>query len=204
MAWYNPSDRSQRNSMLGGLALLLVIVPFNMFLMPPKKEANLLVADRLESLEIQNRQATAIPSRGGADLEERMVLYERHVARLEELIPAREEVAMLFDDIQSRARRQNVDVLGLDPEPIEPAGPYDKTGYQMTVVGEYHDVARFLVDIASLSRILTPVQVDLSLFANPLTRPNMENPVQATFRIETYVLQDQAALASPEVPGGSG
>jgi type IV pilus assembly protein PilO len=190
--------------MFGGLGLLVIIVPFNMYLMAPKKEANVLVTDRLESLEVQNRQAGVILSREGADLEERMELYERHVARLEELIPAREEVAMFLDDIQSRARRQNVDVLGLNPEPIERAGPYDKTGYHMTVVGEYHDVARFLVDIASLSRILTPVQVDLSLFATPLTRPNMENPVQATFRIETYLLPDQAALAPAELPGGSG
>jgi len=202
MAWYNPTDPVQRNWMLGGLGLLVLIVPFNMYIMTPRHEANGLVQDRLESLDIDNRQAGVILARGGGDLEERMALYERHVARLEELIPAREEVVVLLDDIQARARSSNVDVIGLDPEPTELAGPYNKTGYQMSVVGEYHDVARFLTEIASLSRIVTPVQVDIALFGTPLTRPTMENPVQATFRIETYVLPDQAALAPAELPGG--
>ena len=93
-------------------------------------------------------------------------------------------------------------MVGLDPEPTEPAGPYNKTGYQMSVVGEYHNVARFLTEIASLSRIVTPVQVDIELFGTPLTRPTMENPVQAIFRIETYVLPEQAALTAAELPGG--
>ena len=203
MAWYNPSDPSQRNLMLGGIGLLIVIIPFDMYLMTPQVEANAVVTDRLESLEIQNRQAGVILARGvGAGLEERMALYERHVERLEQLIPARDEVAMLLDDIQGRARRRNVDVQGLDPEPAVLVGPYSETGYQMTVVGEYHDVARFLGDIASLSRIVTPVEVELVLFGSPLTRPNMENPVQATFRIETYVLPDQTALAPAALPGG--
>jgi Tfp pilus assembly protein PilO len=202
MAWYNPTDPVQRNWMLGGLGLLVLIVPFNMYIMTPRHEANGLVQDRLESLDIQNRQAGVILARGGGDLEERMALYERHVARLEELIPAQEEVAALLDDIQARARANDVAVVGLDPEPTEAAGPYNKNGFQMTVVGEYHDVARFLTAIASLSRIVTSVQVDVELFAAPQLRPTMENPVQANFRIETYVLPDQAALPPAELPGG--
>ena len=41
MAWYNPSDPSQRNMMLGGIGLLLVIIPFDMYLMTPKVVAQL-------------------------------------------------------------------------------------------------------------------------------------------------------------------
>ena len=72
----------------------------------------------------------------------------------------------------------------------------------MTVVGEYHAVGRFLTEIASLSRIVTPVQVDISVYGNPAAVPDMESPVQASFRIETYVLPDQAALAPAALPGG--
>jgi len=171
--------------------------------MTPRDEANAAVRDRLETLDIQNRQAGVILARGGQDLEERMALYERHVARLEELIPAQEEVAVLLDDIQTRARMVDVEVQSLDPEPTESAGPYNKTGYAMTVTGEYHSVARFLTEIASLPRIVTPVQVDMAAYQNPNLNSDVVSPVQATFRIETYVLPDQAALAPAELPGGA-
>jgi type IV pilus assembly protein PilO len=201
MAWYNPTDPTQRNFMLGGIAVLAVAVLFNQFYVPPKVEANDVVRDRLESLDVQNRQAQVIITRGGVDeLRRRMDQYTRHVDRLEELIPGQEEVASLLNDIQGQARGADVDVLGLDPEAPESAGPYTKTSYSMTVVGEYHDVARFLTAIASLSRIVTPVQVDLGLFTQPQTRPDMEFPVQATFRIETYVLPDQSTLPT-QMPG---
>jgi type IV pilus assembly protein PilO len=203
MAWYNPTDPTQRNRMIGGLFALVAIVPFNMYVKAPGVEANAVVQERLESLEKQNTQAGVLLARGGGGLEERMALYERHVARLEQLIPGQEEVAALLDDIQSRARLVGIDVQSLDPEPSEPAGPYDKTGYAMTVVGEYHAVGRFLTEIASLSRIVTPVQVDISLYAAPQTHPKMVSPVQASFRIETYVLPDRAATLPPaELPGG--
>ena len=202
MAWYNPTDSTQRSWMIGGVVVLAVLYPFLTFFMEPRIEANDVVRDRLETLEIQNRQAGVILARGGGDLEERMALYERHVARLEELIPAQEEVPALVDDIQSRARVSDVEVVGLDPEPTEPAGPYNRTGYQMTVVGEYHDVARFLTDIASLSRIVTPVQVDMESYSGVNQRADMVSPILASFRIETYVLPDPMSVAPAEMPGG--
>ena len=201
MAWYNPTDPVQRNWMLSGIVLLVLIIPFNMYYLTPGQDDNDVIRDRLESLDIQNRQAQVIIARGGVDeLRRRMDQYTRHVDRLEELIPGREEVASLLNDIQGQARQTDVDVLGLDPEPPEAAGPYTRTSYQMTVVGEYHDVGRFLTRIASLSRIVTPVELEVTIFGNPQTRPEMEYPVQATFRIETYVLPEEGALPT-QMPG---
>lgn len=202
MAWYNPTSPTQRNWMLGGIAALALIYPFATYFMAPKHEANDLVRDRVETLDLQNIQADVIVMRGGADLEARMALYERHVARLEELIPAQEEVPALVDDIQSRARVSNVEVVGLDPEPTAPAGPYNRTGYQMSVVGEYHEVARFLTEIASLPRIVTPVQLEMQTYSGASQRADMVSPVQASFRIETYVLLAPTSIAPAELPGG--
>jgi Tfp pilus assembly protein PilO len=71
----------------------------------------------------------------------------------------------------------------------------------MAVIGEYHGVARFLTRVASLSRIVTPVEVDVQLFGQPQRFPAMESPVLATFRIETYVLPDPAAAPPAQGPG---
>lgn len=202
MAWYNPTDPKQRNWMVAGLVALLLIVPFRMYYLTPMTAENQEMQDRLEALEMQNRRASVLAAQGGGDLEERMALYERHVARLEQLIPAAEEVAILADDIANQARQRGVELQRMVPEPRQPGTYYDQSTYSMAVVGEYQDVARFLTDIASLSRIVTPVELDLQLFQQPNLFPDMEAPVQAQFRIQTYVLPDPNAAPAPGPEGG--
>jgi Tfp pilus assembly protein PilO len=93
-------------------------------------------------------------------------------------------------------------VDGLDPEPVEPAGPYDRQAYTMAVIGEYHSIARFLTAIANLSRIVTPVQVEIAMYPNATQYPDLEAPVRATFRIETYVFASRPAQPAGAAVGG--
>lgn len=202
MPWYNPDDPIQRNWMVGGLMLLLLIIPYNMYLLGPRQEENLELQGRVESLETVNRRASVLAAQGGGDLQERLALYEAHVAQLEELIPGREEVPALIDDIGTRARILDVDLRDLQPQPREPGEHYDRTAYNMAAVGEYHNVARFLTEIASLSRIVTPTQVEVSPFGQPQQYRDLETPVLATFRIETYVLPEPSNDPAPAQIGG--
>ena len=202
MAWYNPTDPTQRNWMLGGLAALVLIIPYNMYLLAPRNEANAATQADVERLETLNRRASVLSAQGGGDLEARLALYERHVARLETLIPASDEVPALLDDIQARARQYQVTVDALGPEPPQPAGPYDRRAYNMAVIGEYHSIGRFLTAIANLSRIVTSVQVDLELYQQPQQYPDLESPVRASFRIETYVFSNRPAEPAGAQVGG--
>jgi type IV pilus assembly protein PilO len=189
--------------MLGGLAFLVLIVPYNMYVLSPRQDVNATLQEQVENLETVNRRASVLAAQGGGDLEERLALYEAHVAKLEELIPQQEEVPVLLDDIQTRARFQNVDVRLLEPQPREPGQHYDRTSYNMSVVGEYHAVGRFLTEIASLSRIVTPVQVEVQLHQQPEQYQELESPVMATFRVETYVLPDSTAVPPPAATPGA-
>jgi type IV pilus assembly protein PilO len=201
MPWYNPSDPKQRNALLIGVVFVLALYPFHSFWYSKKTEEVAALQARFETLETQNLRAQVTSARGGGELEELMALYERHVSKLEELIPAAEEVAALIDDIAERARRTDVEMNSMVPEPAEAGGFYTKTSYEMVIVGEYHSVGRFLTEVASLSRIVTPVGVDINIFDRPTTFPEYESPVVANFRIETYVLPDQSA---PPAPAGEG
>ena len=203
MPRYNPTDPKQRNWMQGGVALLVAIVPFRIYVMAPMQLENGLVVQHVEGLEGQNRRASVQAARGGGELEERNLVYERHVAKLEELIPAAEEVASLMNDVSGAARQARVELLRMVPEPSETGAFYDKTAYDMAVIGEYHNVARFLTNVASLSRIVTPVELDVQIYDQPLRFPEMVSAVIVTFRIETYVLPDQTAAPPPAaLPGG--
>ena len=199
MAWYNPPDPTQRNQLVVGVLLLILLYPFYAYWYTPNREEVTAMQERLDNLEDQNRRAQILAARGGGDLEERMALYERHVAKLEELIPAAEEVPGLIDDISVRARRSGVEVNRILPEPTEPGAFYSKTSYGMSIVGEYHDVARVLTEIASLPRIVTPVELDMQPFAQANLFPDYVAPVLANFRIETYVLPEGGAM--PPTPG---
>ena len=203
MAWYNPSDPKQRNLMLGGIAFLIAIVPFRMYMLSPRVLENTAVQEHVEFLEGQNRRASVQAARGGGELEERNAIYERHVQKLEELIPAAEEVASLVNDISGAARAADVEPIRMVPEPAETGAFYSKTSYDMAVIGDYHNVARFLTNVGSLSRIVTPVEVDIQVYDQADRYPEMVTPVVVTFRIETYVLPDQSATPPPAVvPGG--
>lgn len=202
MPWYNPEDPIQRNWMLSGVAFLVLIIPYRMYLLQPRQEENADLLQRVETLETVNRRASVLAAQGGGDLQERLALYEAHVAQLEELIPGREEVAALVDDIGTRARLMNVDLREMQPQPREPGEHYDRTSFNMAVVGEYHNVARFLTEIASLSRIVTPVQVEVTLFNQPQQYRDLEFPVMASFRIETYVLPEPGTEPAPAQIGG--
>jgi type IV pilus assembly protein PilO len=202
MAWYNPADPKQRNALIVGVLLIALIYPFYSFWYKGQREEVTTMQTRLEGLEDQNRRASVLAARGGGDLEERLALYERQVAKLEELIPAAEEVAGLVDDISVRARQIDVEMARMIPEPAEQGAFYTKTSYELNIVGEYHRVARFLTAVASLSRIITPVEMDVQLFDQPQIYPEYESPVLATFRIETYVLPDAAANAPAPGPAG--
>lgn len=203
MPWYNPTDPKQRNYMLGGIVALVAIFPFRMYVLTPRVEANALTLESIERLEGQNRRASVQAARGGGELEERNAIYERHVAKLEELIPAVEDIGALLDDINRSARRFDVEPVNLLPEPAEAGQFYDQKSWDVAVVGEYHNVGRFLTEIASLSRIVTPIEVDISRYDQPEVYPEMETPVVATFRIVTYVLPERPP-APPAAAGSPG
>jgi len=202
MAWYNPSNPKQRNALIAGVFLLVLIYPFYAFWYKGRREEVTALQTRLETLEDQNRRAQVLAARGGGDLEERLALYERQVSKLEELIPAAEEVAGLLDDITLAARRVGVELNRMIPEPPEAGAFYTKTSYEMSAVGEYHDVARFLTEVASLQRIVTPVECEVELYAQPNLFPEYESPILVNFRIETYVLPQAAPPAPAAAPAG--
>ena len=85
----------------------------------------------LQQLESQNLQAQVVAARGGAGLEERLAVYERHVDRLEQLIPESEEVPALMNSITMEAQRAGVDLTGLNPEASDPSELYTLQSYEV-------------------------------------------------------------------------
>jgi Tfp pilus assembly protein PilO len=65
-------------------------------------------------------------------------------------------------------------------------------------------VGSFLAAVGSLSRIVTPVDLEIEPVVGEVPWEEMESPVTARFRIETYVLPGTGASADiPTLPEGA-
>jgi type IV pilus assembly protein PilO len=129
-------------------------------------------------------------------LEERLTELERHIDRLEELVPRGEEVSGLLDRINERAGEIGVELARFAPGNTDRGNFYNRRTFEMVVHGHYHDIARFLAEIGSLSRIITPLDLSVvpyTLRGRPQTQQNQTGQqLEATFLIETYVLPEGA------------
>lgn len=199
-----PDDPKQRNALLVGLVALAVMYFFWDMWYTPRGEELAEMESHLEQLEDQNRRAQILATRGGEQMQERLALYQRHVTQLEQLIPQSEEVPQLLNDMTVEARRVNVEIALMRPEPPEPGEFYTRQSYQLEAVGEYHDVARFLTAVASLSRIITPVDMDVTRLQGNRGQVDAESPVVARFRIQTYVLPEGMGGQAQTPSGGGG
>ncbi len=186
-----PDDPKQKNA-LAGIVLCLVAVYFaNSMWYSGAKEDLAAQQARLENLETQNRVAQTLAISGGRDLEERMAVYERHISQLEQLIPESGEVLTLLAEMNRVARDVGVDLDLMRPEASEPGAFYTKETFEIRVLGEYHDVGRFLTRIASLPRIITPSDLQVDPYTDPRGMSEFISPIQVTFRIQTYVVPDR-------------
>lgn len=197
----------------GQQKLLLAIIPFVIFIgywqmMHKKKTVE--IADlqtRYEELDQRNSVAKAIALTGGPELQQKLALYEQHMQRLEELIPRKEEVAALLNGLSERAMDSNVDLALMKPELAEPGQFYTQQSFQITVIGVYHDIARYLTAVATLPRIVTPVNLSVKpRGGNEMSRDGTPK-LSADFRIMTYVIPEAPEMpadpATPPAPGGA-
>lgn len=198
-----PDDPKQR-ALLLGLGAVALVTLFHLYWYSPRKETADGLAEHLEQLEDRNRRARIVASRGGPELEERLAAYERHLFQLEQLIPEREEVPALLNSMALEARNTEVDLALMRPEPSEQGEFYSKQIYEIGVVGDYHNVGRFLASIASLPRIVSPVDLELLPFTRAREVVEGEAPVEARFRIQTYIVPDDLPeQGDMDVAGGS-
>ena len=106
-------------------------------------------------------------------------------------------MSRLLKQISDRA-----DQIGVSIERLQTSGPdqgphYTRRTFDMTVIGTYHEIARFLTGIGSLPRIITPI--DLSVIPRNQQqnqRRRNEQQLEASFVIETYVLPEPGAATA--------
>lgn len=195
MALGLPDDPAQQRRFLIGVLPLLLLFAYWYFLHGDYVEEVDTLRTRLERLETQNSQAR-LRAPQSQQLEERLAQFERHIQRLEQLVPRSEEVSRLLNTISERADEIGVVVARFAPGATAAGTHYNRRAFEMTVLGSYHEIARFLSEIGSLPRIITPI--NLNVVPNNERDQEAGRSLQASFLIETYVLPEPQAVPANE------
>jgi type IV pilus assembly protein PilO len=158
-----------------------------MYVLNPRQERLESAMQQLESLQTQNRRSKVLAARRD-DLRARMELQERQLQVFEEFIPESEEVPELLDAISQEAQLTGVELSRIRPQAVEAGEFYMKQTWELSVIGEYHEVGRYVARIASLPRIIKPTNLRIAPAPQSRATRNMRAPLEVSLNIETFVL----------------
>jgi type IV pilus assembly protein PilO len=149
------------------------------------------VRDTIGSLEAATDSAKKELARGTvADVRKRLESYRGSLSLLRRLVPERNEVPNLLDDISTRSKIRGVTLSQVVPQPVEPGpAPFDTYKYNMSVIGKYDQIGQFLADVASLQRIIVPYDLTVSAANSSSAKALGDSTgslLEAKFQIRTY------------------
>ena len=150
------------------------------------------IRDTIVSLEAATDSAKKELARGTvADVRKRLESYRGSLSLLRRLVPERNEVPNLLDDISTRSKIRGVTLSQVVPQPVE-AGPtpFDTYKYNMSVIGRYDQIGQFMADVASLQRIIVPYDLTIAIANSQAAKVLGDTTgalLEAKFQIRTYV-----------------
>jgi type IV pilus assembly protein PilO len=116
-------------------------------------------------------------------------LATQYVARLEKQLPSKSEMDALLSDINQAGIGRGLQFELFRPGQVTVRDYYAELPINVRLIGNYHDIAAFTSDIASLPRIVTLNNLSISM-PNNATTPLTLEAVAKTFR---YLDADEVA-----------
>jgi len=116
-------------------------------------------------------------------------LATQYVARLEKQLPSKSEMDALLSDINQAGIGRGLQFELFRPGQVTVRDYYAELPINVRLVGNYHDIAAFTSDIASLPRIVTLNNLSITM-PNNATTPLTFEAVAKTFR---YLDADEIA-----------
>jgi type IV pilus assembly protein PilO len=157
-----------------------------------RQEQVVAIRDTIARLEAATDSAKKELARGSVeDLRKRLETYRGSLALLRRLVPERNEVPNLLDDISSRGKIRGVTLSSVVPLPVEAGpAPFDTYKYNMAVIGRYDQIGQFLADVASLQRIIVPYDLTLDQASTTAAKALGDTTgalLEAKFQVRTFV-----------------
>lgn len=164
---------------------------------------HLVWTDGLNSLEIAEREELTLRE-SYASKKTQAYHYDAYKRRLDEIeqalaamlrqLPDRSQMDALLTDINQAGISQGLEFELFRPGAETPADFYATLPVAIKVIGSYHDIGRFVSDLAKLPRIVTLHDMSLA--------PVKEGVLNMEARIQTYRYLDENELAAARAGKG--
>ena len=203
MALLPSNPRDQRLVFVAILAIGLAGVYQQLVWADKNTELNQLEV-RLDTLDSLNRVAKAEVAKGSAaKMKAEADLYNRELGVLRKLVPTSNEVPPLIESISNAARRAGLEISEVAPDGVVNGDQFDTYKYKLGVVGPYHQVAEFLTNVASMPRIVSPINITMAPAARPGERRAVkgEQLLDVKFGVQTYVAHASAKAPTAAAKG---
>ena len=202
MANFPPSNPRDRNLLVVAVLFLALVGVYAYMVYLPKNAELAALDERVEALQELNDRAKREMAKGSADeLRAQAQQYRANLDLMRQLVPTGNEVPALLEQVSTAARRVGLDISEVNPEPVIPGEQFDTYRYQINVIGDYHALAEFLANVGSLTRIVAPINVNVSTMQGSRTpkagRGKNEVPLELKFQIQTYVARNAPRNAPP-------
>ena len=197
---------NQRDQIMLGVCIvaLALVYGYRQFLWVPKDEQLNLVQTHIDSLTKQNEQVRSEVNSGAVTkLKVEAEEYGRMLTLMRKLVPVANEVPALLDEISTAARRTNLELADVTPLGVIPGKIFETHRYKIGVNGSYHEIAQFLNNIGSMTRIVAPM--NLSIAPSNKTGQRVRAGTQlldATFEIQTFVAKTAPPPTAPAARSG--
>lgn len=145
----------------------------------------------VDSLQAVIDKAKADLANGSVeDLRRKVDEYTADLVLMRQLVPEKNEVPNLLDDISTKMKIRGVTMGQFAPLSVDPGSPFDTYQYKLQVFGHYDQVGEFLADIASMPRIVVPQNITLKPAQQGTARmigDTLGGLLEVNFSIRTYV-----------------
>src|SRR5947207_8447238 len=163
---------------------------------------------RSDSLEMRIAQAKQDLASGSIeDLRRRVEEYNGSLELMRRLVPERNEVPTLIDDISTKAKTRGITLGKIQPLTPDLGTPFDTYRYRLEVYGHFDQIGEYLADVASLPRIVVPEEVTLSIASQAAQKQlgdTLGSLLLAEFSIRTFVKSSgPTPAAKPAGPPGA-
>ncbi|MCX5756219.1 MAG: type 4a pilus biogenesis protein PilO [Gemmatimonadetes bacterium] len=192
-----PTTQRDQIMLAVGILMLLGGGAYWYFVDEPQNVALVTKIAQLDTLNASNQRAKAQLARGtAAQIRKESDSLRANLDLLRTLVPAGNEVAGLIEQVSNAARRVKLELGGIDPQPPIEGEMFDTYRYKIKLAGSYHEVAEVLANIATLSRVVAPINLALVPNAAGNQKPGRQL-LAATFDIQTYVVRTSPPKAKP-------
>jgi type IV pilus assembly protein PilO len=187
-----PKDQAGQLKVASGVLAIIGAIAYYMYVYQPSAAELDMRQQRVEALEAANDRVKRELARGSAEqLRQQAQAYAQNLEVMRQLVPTGNEVPALLEQVSTAARRSGLDISTVEPQPVIVGEQFDTYRYKLSVFGSYHQVAEFLTNVGSLTRIVAPQNVTLAVTLDPAatkTRRRADQAVLDTdFEIQTYV-----------------